>query len=94
VLTSQALHVPDDGDELPTPSDEDIRRVRATLSTIGGKNVDWGAHQILDVLVVEHRMRSERLASERLMRATWVLAGATIVLAIATVVLIFATLAE
>jgi hypothetical protein len=56
--------------------------------------VGWGAKAVLEVLVVEYRMRAERLASQRLIRATWVLALATIALVAATVGLIYATFAD
>jgi len=78
----------------PVPRDEDIARARALLKRIGGPQVSWGAVNVLEVLIGEHRVAVENLAAKRLMRATWVLAGATIVLAIATVALIFATLAS
>lgn len=83
-----------DADHYPMPSDDDIARVSALLRKIGGPNVSWGSINVFDVLVGEHRLKLERLASDRLTRATWVLAGATIVLALATVVLIFATIAK
>lgn len=77
----------------PVPSDEDIARARDLLKRIGGSEVSWGAINVFEVLVGEHRMAVEQLAAQRLMRATWALAVATIVLAAATVALIFATLA-
>lgn len=72
--------------------DEDRERIGTLLKGIGGRDVVWGAQQSLEVWMAEHRMRAERLASERLTRATWVLAAVTIVLAAATVALVFATL--
>jgi len=80
-------------DQFQPPSEQELERVGKLLRAVGGRNVQWGASNVLDVLVAEHRLRSERLTSERLMRATWVLAGATVVLALATITLIFATLA-
>lgn len=77
----------------PTPRDEDIARANDLLKRIGGSQVSWGAINVLEVLIGEHRLAVEQLAAQRLMRATWVLAGASIVLAVATVTLIFATLA-
>ncbi len=77
----------------PVPSDDDIARATRLLNRIGGPNVSWGAIDIFEVLTGEHRLAVERSASQRLMRATWVLAAATVVLAIATIALIFATLA-
>jgi hypothetical protein len=78
----------------PVPSDEDIARANLLLRQIGGSNVSWGAANVFEVLVGEHRMAVENMTAERLMRATWVLAGATVVLAVATIALIFATLAS
>jgi hypothetical protein len=46
----------------------------------------------LDILVVEHRLRAERLATARLTRATWVLVAANGVLALATIALVYVTL--
>jgi hypothetical protein len=70
-----------DDDHYPMPSDDDIGRVNALLRKIGGPNVAWGSISVFDVLVGEHRLKRERLASDRSTRATWVLAGSTIVLA-------------
>lgn len=81
-------------DQLPEPTDAELQRVADLLRRIGGTQVIWGAKDALEVLVVEHRMRAERLASQRLMRATWVLAVATIALVAATVGLIYATFAD
>lgn len=78
----------------PVPSDEDVARATVLLKRIGGPQVSWGAVNVLEVLIGEHRLAVEQLAAQRLMRATWVLAGATIVLAVATVAFTFATLAS
>lgn len=75
----------------PVPSDEDITRANALLRRIGGPNVSWGAVNVFEVLIGEHRLALEREAADRMMRATWVLAAATVVLAAATVALIIAT---
>lgn len=80
--------------QYPVPSDEDIARANVLLRKIGGPNVSWGASSIFEVLSGEHRLQSEQRASDRLMRATWVLAAATVVLAIATTALMFATVAQ
>jgi hypothetical protein len=92
-MTSTPSEPEQQPDTFVAPSDVELERVRRTLRAIGGPNVQWGAQQTLDVLITEHRMRAERLASQRLTRATWALAGATIVLALATLGLIVATLA-
>lgn len=81
-------------DQFEIPSEADLERVRAVLAHIGGGNVVWGAGSSLEVLLVERRMAAERHASERLTRATVVLAMATVVLALATVALVLVTLHE
>ncbi len=81
-------------DWVPEPSDDDLKRIERLLEKVRGRHVAWGASSVLDVLLVERRLHAERIASERLARATWVLAGSTIVLALATVVLLFATIAK
>lgn len=77
----------------PVPSDDDLARARALLRSIGGETVTWGAVNVFEVLTGEHRLRVEKMATDRLIRATWVLAIATVVLAAATVALIIATYA-
>ena len=81
-------------DLVPEPGDEDLDRIAKLLRKVGGPNVSWGAANVLDVLLTEWRLEAERKASDRIARATWVLAGSTIVLALATVALIFATMAQ
>lgn len=66
----------------------DVERIGAMLRVIGGTQVTWGAQSTLDVWLVEQRIKSEALASRRLLVATWVLAVATLGLVIATVGLI------
>jgi hypothetical protein len=46
----------------------------------------------MDILIVEHRLKAERLATARLTRATWVLVLATAVLALATIALVDVTM--
>lgn len=70
------------------PSDDELARINALLRRIGGQHVTWGAQNVLDVLVAETRLESERLASRRLLIATWVLAAATVALVFATIGLI------
>jgi hypothetical protein len=84
--------MPSDDERFPAPTDEDKRRVRDLLHEVGGPNVQWGAVNVLEVLKLEHQMRAERMATKRIERVTWVLAGATVVLALATIGLIIATL--
>lgn len=68
---------------------EDLQRIRALLTAIGGPNVAWGAYQHLEVWLAESRMESERRASRRLLIATWALVGATVALVVATAGLIW-----
>ncbi|RYB90832.1 hypothetical protein EUA06_11185 [Nocardioides glacieisoli] len=70
------------------PSDDDLARINSLLHRIGGQNVSWGAVNKLEVWLTETRLESERLASKRLLVATWVLAAATLALVLATVGLI------
>lgn len=72
------------------PSDDELARINSLLRRIGGPNVSWGAVHRLEVWVAETRLESERLASNRLLIATWVLAFATVALVVATVGLIVA----
>jgi hypothetical protein len=81
-----------DHEEFEEPTQEDLQRVAGILGKIGGPNVSWGAQQSLDVLLVELRIRAERLASERLTKATYFLGAATVVLALATVALVVVTI--
>ena len=46
----------------------------------------------MDILMLEHRLKAERLATARVTRATWVLVAATAVLALATIALVYVTL--
>jgi len=71
-----------------SPSDRE--RVNVLLREIGGPNVSWGAQSFLDVWLAESRLEAERLASRRILVATWVLAAATVALVLATIGLIVA----
>ncbi len=84
----------DNEDFLPLPTPDDKERIERLLRVVGGRDVNWGAVNMLEVLIAEHRVRAERLASARLTRATWMLAVVTLVLALATVGLIVATISK
>lgn len=58
------------------------------LHRIGAQQVSWGASSTLDVWLAETRLEAERIASRRLLVATWVLAAATVALVKATIGLI------
>ncbi|MCU1624079.1 MAG: hypothetical protein JWL79_2924 [Frankiales bacterium] len=78
-------------DRFAEPTDDDLARVATILGKIGGPHVGWGAQQSLDVLLVERQLAAERLASDRLTRATWVLAASTVALVLATIALVVVT---
>jgi hypothetical protein len=42
----------------------------------------------MDIWVIEHRLRAERIVTSRLTQATWVLVGVTVALVIATAALV------
>ncbi len=76
-------------------SEDDYRRIGAILRAAANHgNVIWGASSYLDIWVTEHRIRAEKEASDRLTRATWVLAAMTLALFLATVALVFVTIAQ
>ena len=68
-------------------SDEERRRISAFLFHLDER---WEVRgpAILEVWLVEQRMKAERLATDRLARATWALVGATVVLVLATLALV------
>lgn len=79
-------------DQIPGPSREERDRIRATLFQVGAGNWDFsGGPEILEVWLLEQRMKAERLASQRLTHATWALAAVTLALVVATVALVIAT---
>ena len=78
-------------DQIPGPSPEDRERIRASLFQVGAGKWGFDNPEILEVWLVEQRMQAERLASQRLARATCVLAAVTVALVVATVVLAVAT---
>lgn len=78
----------DQGHDVYAVSDADLERINGFLHRVGGPHVQWGAGNVLDVWVTEQRMKAEERASQRLLRATWVLAAATVALVLATVGLI------
>lgn len=80
-------------DAVPTITDEDRERIQRDLVALAGpSNVDWGAENVLDVWLTEHRVAAERRSSAALARATWVLGAMTLMLVFATVGLLVATL--
>ena len=79
-------------DQIPGPSPEERERINDTLSQVAGiHGPSLSDRDILEVWLLEQRMKAERLASQRLTRATWVLATVTAALVLATVALVIAT---
>jgi hypothetical protein len=78
-------------DQIEGPSPEERDRIRAALDQVQ-TGVPWGGDRVLEVWIVEQRMKAERLAAQRLSRATWALAAVTLALVAATVALVIATL--
>jgi len=79
-------------DQIPGPSPEERERINDTQSQVAGiHGPSLSDRDILEVWLLEQRMKAERLASQRLTRATWVLATVTAALVLATVALVIAT---
>ena len=79
-------------DQIPGRSPEERERINETLSQVSGiHGPSLSDRDILEVWLLEQRMKAERLASQRLTRATWVLATVTAALVLATVALVIAT---
>jgi hypothetical protein len=78
-------------DQIAGPSPEERDRIRTALDQVH-TGANWEADKVLEVWLLEQRMRAERLASQRLTRATWALAAVTCALVAATVALVIATL--
>jgi hypothetical protein len=76
-------------DQIAHISPENRTRIRQLLIGIGADPMHGTTY--LEVWLAEHRMRAERLASQRLTRATWALAAVTFILAGATIALVIAT---
>lgn len=80
-------------DWLRVPTEADRERLNNVWQQISsGNNYVFAPKDRMDLWLVEQRMRADRLSSDRLTRATWVLSVATVVLAISTIALVFVTL--
>jgi hypothetical protein len=77
-------------DEVRVPNADERARISQLLNQIGGTTTQWGARDVMDVWLVEERMRADRISERRLLIATWVLVFATFGLVAATVGLIVA----
>jgi hypothetical protein len=78
-------------DQIVGPSPDERQRIRAALYEVGVGQWNFSHPEILEVWLLEQRMKAERLASQRLQRATWALAIVTAALVVATVALVIAT---
>ena len=88
----EVKHLTSPVDQIPGPSPEERERIHDTLSQVAGIYApSLGDRDILEVWLLEQRMKAERLASQRLARATWALAAVTVALVVATVALVIAT---
>lgn len=89
------MGVKDDGGDLLQPATpEDIKRLNDVwLALAGGGNYSFSPANRMELWVLEHKIRTERITTERLTRATWALVFATVILAIASIALVFVTLA-
>jgi hypothetical protein len=92
-LPSLNVSANDIEDLIPVPSTEDRNRIdniwRALFDVPGTASIS--PQNRLDVLVVEHRLKAERLATARLTCATVALVVATAILALATIALVYVT---
>jgi len=69
----------------PVPTDDDIKRVGEVLRTVGGRNLHISTNDVLDVLKLEHQMRAEKMATDRVVLVSWVLVFVTVASVIASV---------
>lgn len=92
-LVKGARMTAQDNDWLSVPTQEDRERLNDVWRQIsGGGNYMFSPKDRMDLWLVEQRMRADRLSSDRLTRATWVLSVATVVLAVSTIALVVVTL--
>jgi hypothetical protein len=84
----------DNEDLLMVPTSDDRERINAVRRALCDVPAitNISPQNRMDIWLVEHRLRAERLATARLTRATWVLVAATGVLALATIALVYVTL--
>jgi len=80
-------------DYVPEISEDDVQRIKSRLRKVGGPNVVWGASSVLEVWIVENRMKQEIIQSKRMALASWSLVAVTLALVVVTAGLIWATLA-
>lgn len=89
------MRAKDNEDLIPVPSIEERNRIdklwQSLFDVPDPSLANTSAQNRLDVLVVEHRLKAERLAGERMVRTTKALVWATVVLAVATIALVYVT---
>lgn len=77
---------------IPEPTSQDLERIKVLLRRIDG-TTSWGAGTMLDVWVIEQRVKLDQQMSERIHATSVALVWATVGLVICTAALIWATLA-
>ena len=73
------------------PTTEDLERLSGVLRRIGGPQVVWGAKEVLDLWIVEHRAQLDQKMSAQIRVTSWALVIATFGLVLCTGGLIWAT---
>ncbi|MCZ0727199.1 hypothetical protein [Mycolicibacterium iranicum] len=82
----------DEEDLLRPATEEERKRLNEVWTALAGPgNYFFAPRDRMDLWLVEHKIRTERMVTQRLVLATWVLVFATVVLAIATIALVFVT---
>lgn len=80
-----------DTHHLPAPTDNDLRRIRELYSRCDPRReLVLSARDVFDVIKLEHQMRAEQAANDRIVFVSWILALATVALVVATAALIYA----
>ncbi len=82
-----------DSNLVAEPTAEDLARLKAVLARVGGRDVSWGAVDVLNLWLVEHRARLDQQMSSQIRSSSWALVLATVGLVLCTAGLIWATLA-
>lgn len=79
--------------QVPEPTPEDLERIKKLLHRIGGEHVVWGAGEVLNIWVIEQRVKLDQQMSKRIQWSSWSLVVVTVGLVACTAGLIWATLA-
>jgi hypothetical protein len=79
-------------DRLQPATEQDMDRLNDVWQSLAGiGNYDFSPANRMELWALEHKVRTERLTTERLTRATWALVLATVVLAVASIALVVVT---